>query len=138
MPPRAVLVDTSAWILALRKGASAAVVARVGELLEQDLVLTAAPIKLELLSATKTLGEYDRLKLRLDSLQQIPVVSATWAQAAKLGFDLRRHGVTVPHMDLLIASVAMSVSAILLHSDSDFERIAEHSSLVAESASASR
>ncbi len=133
MPRSLVLVDTSAWILALRRPGNATVSSRIDGLLEQDVVATAAPIRLELLTGTRTEQEYQRLQERLSGLHEVPIVPSTWSRAAKLGFDLRRNGLTIPHMDLLIASAALSISATLLHADSDFERIAAHSDLVVES-----
>jgi len=135
VPRSLVFVDTSAWILALRQ-ADGPAPSRVDGLLEQDVVATAAPVVLELLSGTKTEAEYRRLEERMSALHQVPIVPATWSRAARLGFDLRRNGVTVPHMDLLIASAALSISAVLLHADSDYDRIAAHSDLIVESVEA--
>jgi predicted nucleic acid-binding protein len=54
----------------------------------------------------------------------------TSIDAAKLYFDLRKKGVTIRKgTDCLIAQVALENDTLLVHLDSDFELIAENSSL---------
>jgi predicted nucleic acid-binding protein len=47
--------------------------------------------------------------------------------------ELRGSGVTVPLMDVLIAAVAISSGAVLVHRDRHFDLIAEHAPLHVES-----
>jgi hypothetical protein len=133
VPPNNVLVDTSIWILALRKNPDKAAKSRLDTLLSEDRVAVSPPIKLELLGGTKTEAEYEKLSQRLDALESLPVDEAIWNKAAKLAFSLRRKGVTVPYINLAIACVAMNNDAVLLHADSDFDLIAQHSKLKVES-----
>jgi predicted nucleic acid-binding protein len=50
----------------------------------------------------------------------------TYRQAAQIYFDCRRKGITIRStIDCLIAQTAIEHNLILLHSDKDFERIAE-------------
>ncbi len=130
---RPCLLDTSAWVLALRRQPSGAAIDRIDGLLEMDLVGVTPPVRTELLSGTKTDAEYSRLSERLDALVEFPVDDVVWQTAARLGFDLRRKGVTIPHIDLLIAAVAIAAEALLIHADGDFDLIAEHADLRAES-----
>ena len=51
----AVLVDTSAWILALRKGFVLSVKQRIDHLLKENAIITTGMVKLEILGGTKTL-----------------------------------------------------------------------------------
>ncbi len=128
-----VIVDTSVWIPALRRGADRVAPERLSALLEQGVVAVVPPVKLELLGGTKTEAEYGRLKSRLDALRQVEVTVDTWERAAQLAFGLRRKGVRVPYIDLIIAAAAIEEDAVLLHSDADFELISRHSELRAES-----
>ena len=52
-----------------------------------------------------------------------------WLRAARLGYELRREGHTVPLADLATAIVAMHNDADLLHRDRHFSVIAGASNL---------
>jgi predicted nucleic acid-binding protein len=48
----------------------------------------------------------------------------TWAEAARIYFELRRKGVTINSpVDCCIAQIALENGAFLLHRDKDFEKI---------------
>lgn len=128
-----ILIDTSAWLFALKKNFHPVVKNRVEEFLENDEVAIIGIIQLELLGGTKTREEYLRLKTRLDSLYYIDSSRSLWDAAASLAFDLRRKGYTIPHTDILIASAALNEDATLVHADSHFDLIAKHSILKVES-----
>ena len=52
-----------------------------------------------------------------------------WQQAADLSFRLRRKGITISAIDAIISVIAIDYSCELLHYDSDFNLISEHSKL---------
>ncbi|MBU4292476.1 MAG: PIN domain-containing protein [Actinobacteria bacterium] len=128
-----VLVDTSAWIFALRKNPFIPLKDRIDHLLEIDVVFTFGMIKLEILSGVKTKGEFDCLKNRLDALYEISTDAKLWETAGQLAFDLKRKGLTFPCTDILIASAAIQSKAILLHADLHFDLIARQTELKVES-----
>ena len=128
-----ILVDTSAWIFALRKNPFAKLKSRIGHLLEMDEIITLGMIKLELLGGTKTKEEFDRLKTRLDALYEISTAAKLWSFAAQMAFDLQRKGLTIPYTDILIASAAIQSEAIILHADSHYDFIAGQTELKVES-----
>ncbi|MHB1375910.1 MAG: type II toxin-antitoxin system VapC family toxin [Candidatus Humimicrobiaceae bacterium] len=128
-----ILVDTSAWIFALRKNPFAKLKSRIDHLLEMDDIVTLGMIKLELLGGTKTKEEFDRLKTRLDALYEILTGAKLWSSAAQLAFDLQRKGLTIPYTDILIASAAIQSEAIILHADSHYDLIAGQTELKVES-----
>ncbi len=128
-----VLVDSSVWIRALRRNPTAAITQRLGELLAADAVATCGLIELELLGGTSNTTEFDRLRSRLAGLRRLPTEEDDWERAARLAFDLRRSGVIVPFTDVLLAALAKRHSATLLHADRDFDLVARHAGLVAES-----
>lgn len=66
-----VLIDTSAWIFALKKKFHPFVKERVENILTESDVAINGIIELELLKGAKTEREYERLKSRLDSLNYI-------------------------------------------------------------------
>jgi predicted nucleic acid-binding protein len=124
-----VLIDTSAWILALRKSPSPAVKDEVEHLLAENRVAIAPMIRLELLGGIKSVNEFNRLKSRLDALYQIPTSEANWALATQLSFKLRQQGKAIPHTDILISAAAIITGCLLLHVDRHFDLMAEHINL---------
>ncbi len=127
------LIDTSVWIFGLRRNAPAAVTRRISDLLQLDAVATCGLIELELLGGTRDEPEFDRLRSRLKGLHYLPTEPVDWTGAARLAYDLRRLGVTVPYTDALLAAVARRSGAIIVHADRDFDLIAAHSGLDVES-----
>lgn len=127
------LVDTSAWIFALRKDFLPVIKDRIEYLLKENAIFSTGIVKLELLGGTRSESEFQRLKSRLDALDSVESDAALWDKACKLAFDLRRKGITVPYTDILIAACALKVDATLVHSDAHFDMICKHSELKVES-----
>lgn len=128
-----VLIDTSAWLLALKRNFHPLIKERIEKLLAENDVAINGMIELELLGGAKSEKEYNRLFIRLDSLYHIEADRPLWNIASKLAFDLKRKGVTVPYTDIFIAASALKDNAILVHADSHFDLIANQSSLKVES-----
>lgn len=133
MPDELFLVDTSAWLLALRKDFVPGAKDRIDHLLKEDLIITTGIIRLELLGGTRTEKEYRRLKSRLEALESIETDKLLWENACELGFELRRKGLTVPYTDILIVACAMRTGSIVLHADKHFDLVARHFNLKVES-----
>jgi hypothetical protein len=128
------LVDTSIWLEVLPPGRGTPELReRMDLLLAGDVVATTGMVRLELLGGTRTRGEYRRLAELLRALHTLAVTEHMWDTACRVGFELRRRGITVPFTDLLIAAVAMEVDAVLVHGDSHFDSIAQHEPLAVES-----
>ncbi len=127
------LVDTSAWIFALRRNPVQAIRDRVDALLESDVVATCGLVELELLGGTANENEYARLQSRLMALHRLPIMEKDWEAAAHLAFSLRRVGITVPFTDVLLSALALRHGLVLLHADRDMDLIAKKSSLQGES-----
>ena len=73
--------------------------------------------------------EYERLASALDALPQLDMTPEVWREAERLGFRLRRSGVSVPVTDVLIAASALEHECVLLHRDRHFALIARHAPL---------
>lgn len=127
------LVDTSAWLLCLRRDFIPEVKDRMDHLLREDLIITAGIIQLELLGGTKTEREFQRLKQRLDALDSVETDFSLWQRACELAFELRRKGVTVPYTDILIAACALTTESTIVHADAHFDLMAKHLKLGVES-----
>lgn len=128
-----VLVDTSAWIFALKKNPFLPLKNRIDLLLREDIVVSFGMIRLELLGGTKTKKEFDRLKSRLEAFYEISTDAILWGVASQLAFKLHRKGLTIPYTDILIACAALESKAVLLHADAHFDLLAKHTELKVES-----
>ena len=107
--------------------------ARLQELRRHADVATMGMVRLELLAAISDSAAYQRRADLLDAVHHLPTTERHWDDAAGLGSELRRLGVTVPTTDLLIAAVAMASGATVLHRDRHFDLIALHAPLLVES-----
>jgi len=128
-----ILIDTSAWLFALKKNFHPTVKERIGQLLAESDVAICGMISLELLGGAKSEKEYLRLKNRLDALYYIDADRVLWDLSSKVAFDLKRKGVSIPYADIVIAASALKEKAILVHADSHFDFIADHTDLRVES-----
>ena len=122
--PKATLIDTSAWILALRKGVSSRAMYEVDRRIADNQATTTGIIMLELLSGTRTEREYQELKEDLEALIHLETTYKTWERASHLAYELRRKGLTVPATDVLIMTVAVESGCSLLHADHHFDLMA--------------
>jgi len=127
------LVDTSAWLFALRKDFMPEVKDRIDYLLKENAIITTGIVKLEILGGTKTQNEFQRLKARLDSLDTVETDTALWEKAYQLSFELRRKGITVPYTDILIAACALMTESTVVHADAHFDMMTKHIGLNVES-----
>jgi predicted nucleic acid-binding protein len=128
-----VLIDTSAWVFALRKNFHPLVKERIEEILTESDVAINGVIEIELLGGARTEREYDRLKSRLDALSYIETTKTLWDGASRLAFALKQKGIAVPYTDILISASALQEKALLLHADAHFDTIAKYADLKVES-----
>lgn len=123
------LVDTSAWIISFRRLGYPELKEFLRHCISSGYAATCPVVILELLQGCRTEAERDSLKIRLESLDVLPVTEATWERVYELGFSLGREGLTLPTADLLIAAVALEHHAIVLHQDQHYAMIGRHSRL---------
>ena len=133
MPSKLFLLDTSAWLLALRKDGIQEVRERVDLLLKEDRIVTTGIVKLEILGGTRTEKEFQRLKSRLDVFYAVETDTYLLEEAYQLAFNLRRKGITVPCTDILVAASAMKAKAVVVHADAHFDIMSKHTELGVES-----
>lgn len=127
--PGPTFIDTSLWIEAFRRGGSPAARRAVTDIVESGLALVNGLIVSEILKGARDETDYERLLTILGATTTISFTAATWARTARLGFELRRAGVTIPTVDLAIASSALEEGFTLAHRDKHFELIAAHAPL---------
>jgi len=127
-PPH--LVDTSAWIEGFRPATKGPWVEELRRLVTDRQAALQPIVRVELLSGATSDAEYERLVQVLDALPQLDITPAVWQEAGRLGFRLRRRGVSVPVTDLLIAATAIESHCLLIHHDRHFALIASHAPLI--------
>ncbi len=123
---KCVLVDTSAWIIAFRGDGDQNAKEFLKHKIAQGQVATTSLIILELIQGCKTEKERDQLRLDLESLQILDINSNVWEQAYNTAFHLRKNGITVPTVDIILASLALEHNCLLLHFDRHFLMIARY------------
>ena len=82
----------------------------------------------ELLQGVRTEEEFNLLKQYLDTQRfyRLRDERESFAQAARIYFECRKRGLMISGtIDCLIAQTAIENNLLLLHNDSDFEKIAE-------------
>ncbi|NJD68753.1 MAG: PIN domain nuclease [Candidatus Methylomirabilota bacterium] len=126
MPDGWVLIDTSAWIHALRPTGNPLVREQVRDLLTEGRAATCEMIVLELAGGTRTEGEFRELRDDLEALHQFPITESVWRSAYRMAHALRRMGLSIPATDQLIAAVALNYACSLFHSDKHFDLLAHH------------
>lgn len=120
-----ILPDSSAWIDYLRGRDTPTRTALRGALREGIAVLC-EPVWAELMRGARDDRHGEQLESALAGFTMIPTIREDWENAAAIGRITRRNGVTVrSFLDCLIAGIAVRSDTTLLHSDSDFERIAK-------------
>ena len=123
-----ILVDTSAWVEFLRDTGSP-ICSRVDALLDGDIA-TCDPIRMEVLAGARDESHLNDLRRLLARASVIALVSGDYEDAAAVYRTCRRRGDTVRKLiDCLIGAVAIRADVPVLHSDSDFDALARHTSL---------
>ncbi|MBD2055420.1 PIN domain nuclease [Oculatella sp. FACHB-28] len=123
------LIDTSVWISVFRD--------RSGQIRQQletlianhDILLTRFT-QLELLQGSLNEQEWTLLANYLEAQSYVELTPYSWRAAARIYYELRRQGLTVPSpIDCCIAQAALENNLLLIHNDRDFETIAQVRSL---------
>ena len=116
------LIDTSAWIDFFRNNLSlyAEIVAT---LIEQDAAVITGPVVAELLQGLKSRREADNLQELLTIIPYAEVTHDDWSATGNLLGKLRRHGITVPLTDALIAVIAKRNDYNVLTLDHHFDHL---------------
>lgn len=127
--PDKYLVDTSVWILTLRPGAKERWIEDLRRELAEAQIVTNPLIQMELLTGALSEKQYEELSETFAAIPSLEITGTVWQEASRLGFILRRKGLTVPAMDILIAASAIHYHCVLYHCDRHYILIAQHSPL---------
>jgi len=113
-----ILIDTSAWVAFFRGHEPLA--SRVDAALDADEAALCGPVITEIRRGLVRPKDQRQVIPLLASCHLVPTPPDLWVAAGDLGSALRRKGVTVKTLDLLIAVCALQSGATILTSDSDF------------------
>ena len=129
-----IVVDTSVWSLVLRRrriAESDSWVKTFRACVENGwYIFLIGSILQELLDGVRTTDDFNRLLKILTPFSLLPLERETFISAARIRNDCRRRGIQASGIDFLIAAACIKNSYTLLTADSDFLRIAKHTSLI--------
>ncbi len=121
--PIPVLIDTSAWVEALRADGDGAMRRKVQLALEDGTAAFCDMVLLELWSGAQGGRERKYLKALERDIECLPTNARVWKRSRDLARRCRQAGLTIPATDILIAACALHHGARVLHRDEHFEQI---------------
>ena len=104
------------------KGKPADITEMTRQLLNNDRVLTCGPVLFEIHRGLRP-PVHRRIIPLMKGIVCLPFDEQDWELAGKLDASLRSGGITIPHMDLLIAQVSLRHKVPLFALDQHFEAI---------------
>jgi predicted nucleic acid-binding protein len=119
----AIMLDTSVWIDALR-GKTPHIVAVTHALLNDDRIVICGPVIFEIKRGLRSADQKKILPL-MDALIRLAVDEAVWDSAGDLDASLRKKGITIPPMDVIIAQTCLHHKVSLFTLDEHFRSISE-------------
>lgn len=119
-----VLIDTSAWVHALRRDGDAEVRSQVAALVTTGQAIFCDLVLLELWNGAGGAQEQKVLRGLERDLEKVETPAEVWDLAVDLARKCRASGVSAPATDLLVAAVARHHHLPILHRDAHFEQIA--------------
>lgn len=131
-----ILVDSSAWIVYYRSEGSRKIKGLIKKAISSDLVAVNGVIIVEVLSGISNEAEFKKVRSHFQGFHDLSLSENDFIEASLLGSSLRRKGVSVPPVDLMIAASAIRTKSRLYHLDGHFDLIARHAPLDGKNLSA--
>lgn len=119
-----VMVDSSVWIEALRKKGDLHAKLALEKLLDAYEAGMCTPIRLEVLGGVRK-EERKRIGHYLSIIPYRSVSEKDWEHAITVAWTARNNGLSLPWMDVLIASVCLQENYRLYTLDRHFYKLAE-------------
>ena len=117
------MLDTSVGVDAFR-GKTPHVVAATQALLNDDRIVICGPVIFEIKRVLRSTDRKNILPL-MDALIRLSVDEAVWDNAGELDAILRKKGITIPPMDVIIALICLHHKVSLFTLDEHFRSISE-------------
>lgn len=117
------LIGTSVWTHAFRRGGNPVVKARIDALSADRLAAWCDPVRLELWAGVRDDVERRRLTQLESSAEKLEITDVVWNLACEIASYARGEGDTFPPNDLLIFACARTYSARLEHVDRHYSKL---------------
>ncbi len=124
-----VLVDSSVWIESFRRSGRLDVKVAIEGLLEAYEAQWCSPVRLEVLGGARK-EERARLGRHFSVVPYRSCTERDWDHAVALAWKIRQQGMTVPWLDVVIATLAARDGVRLYAIDAHFEKIAPIADIV--------
>ena len=123
-----VLVDTSIWSLALRRGTSNnhKLAEELSEPIKEVRVHIIGPIRQEILSGIKSEKQFGKLRLYLSEFPDLSLETVDYEKAVEFFNINRKNGIQGSNTDFLICSAAYHRDLEIFTADKDFEQYQKH------------
>ncbi len=118
-----ILADTSVWIEFFRLQSD--IGEHLASMLQNNSVWTCGIVLFELLQGIRS--EREKM-LIFESMQELPYIEMTqslWKKSAAISVLMKQKGLTLPHSDIFIASIAIEHNLSIFTFDKHFEQIPE-------------
>jgi predicted nucleic acid-binding protein len=127
-----VIVDTSIWSSALRRGVqnNSAAVQELRHLVQDHRVLMIGPVRQEILSGIRHESQFNKLKAHLENFPDLSIITEDYVAAAKFFNLCRTKGVQGSNTDFLICAVAVRNKFAIYSTDKDFALFSKHIPIV--------
>lgn len=127
-----VLVDTSIWSMALRRGtgSASAEAEELRNLIRDHRVQMIGPIRQEILSGIRNESQFRRLQRYLASFPDVPILTEDYVTAARFFNLCRSKGIQGSNTDFLICAVSVRNKSNIYTIDRDFTLFSEHVPIV--------
>jgi predicted nucleic acid-binding protein len=123
-----VIVDTSVWSLALRRGGQSRVpcVKELRGLIEDHRVQMIGPIRQEIFSGIRSESQFNSLKKYLFGFADLPILTEDYILAARYFNLCRSKGIQGSNTDFLMCAASVRNELPIYTTDNDFELFAKH------------
>lgn len=122
-----VLVDTCIWSNVLRHTKTSTEHSeKLKELIKDGRVVMIGPIRQELLSGISDSAQFNSLKNKLSSFEDIPLSSEHFVKAAEFSNICRKKGVQGSTTDFLICAISNLQKLQIFTDDKDFANYKKH------------
>jgi predicted nucleic acid-binding protein len=123
-----VIVDTSIWSTALRRGVqtNSETVLELQHLIHDHRVQMIGPVRQEILSGIRHESQFNKLKAHLENFPDLPIITEDYVTAANFFNLCRAKGVQGSNTDFLICAVAVRNKLAIYSTDRDFDLFSKH------------
>jgi hypothetical protein len=123
-----VVVDTSIWSSALRRGVqnNSAAVQELRHLVQDHRVQMIGPVRQEILSGIRHESQFNKLKAHLENFPDLSIITEDYVAAATFFNRCRAKGVQGSNTDFLICAVAVRNKFAIYSTDKDFDLFSKH------------